>query len=304
MIRTMFYVAMVVGLVVGCVQVAIADGSGTHCPDPAHCTVTAQGTDTPSSSGTGDGSSGPAGGGGGGSSGGGGGPAPSAPSTPTPPPCTYAAQPSYQPPAGTATHAPGSGAWYQATCYQDLNAAKTGWVPILSMVWLSNPPPPAAVVPSPAQLAAEAQSQLTLTTPVIESNPQPGLPQMVDVPMWSWLVAGQFAPVSATASVPGVSVTATATPAAVVWNFGDGTSLTCAGPGTAYVPGSNPLIASPTCGHTYTRSSGSGTFTVSATVEWNVTWAGAGLSGAFNNLATTATEQVRVEQNQALVTGG
>jgi hypothetical protein len=300
MIRTAVFIAMLVGLVVGCVQVALATPSGVTCPQPTSCTASASNTGSPGDSGTGD----PASGSGGGGSSGGGVSTPTAPSMASPPPCTYVPEPSYQAPAGTATHAPGSGAWYQETCYPYMNASMTGWVPDLSMVWLATPPPPVAAVPSPAQLAAAAQSQLTLTTPVIESNPGAGLPQMVGIPMWSWLGTGQFAPVSATASVPGVSVTATATPVSVVWNYGDGTSQVCSGPGTPYAPGSNPLVASPTCGHTYTQSSGSGTFTVSATVEWNVTWAGAGLSGAFNNMTTTAAEQVRVEQSQALITGG
>jgi hypothetical protein len=122
--------------------------------------------------------------------------------------------------------------------------------------------------------------------------------------MWAWIPAGAYAPVSATASVPGESVTATARPTSVAWSFGDGTSLVCAGPGTAYVPSTDPKAASPTCGHTYTVDSGAGTFTVTATITWAVTWSGAGQSGAFNDMSTTAAEAVRVQQSRALVTGG
>jgi hypothetical protein len=298
MMRAALFIAVVVGLLVGCFQVAFASEVGTHCPTSDSCTVTVTTPGTPGGSGSGSGDPGSGSTGGSGDKGGGG----SAPSAPVPPPCTYAAMPTYQPPAGTASHAPGSGAWYQATCYQYMNAAKTGWVPDVSMVWLATPP--TQVLPAPAQLAAEAQSQLKLASPVIESNPVPGQPQMVGIPMWSWLGSGEFAAVSATASVPGESVTATATPVSVTWNYGDGTSQMCAGPGTPYAAGSNPLAASPTCGHLYTRSSGSGTFTVSATINWTVNWAGGGQSGAFDGLATTTAEQVRVEQSQALITGG
>jgi hypothetical protein len=153
-------------------------------------------------------------------------------------------------------------------------------------------------------LAAEAQRELRLSTPVIESSPPPRQAQLVGVPMWTWIPADIFAPASATASVPGESVTATATPALVTWSFGDGGSTVCAGPGTPYPAGGDPSAASPTCGYTYIQSSGAGTDTLSATISWSVTWAGGGQTGAFDDMTTTASEPVRVEQNQALVTGG
>ncbi|WP_344662334.1 hypothetical protein [Catenulispora subtropica] len=99
-------------------------------------------------------------------------------------------------------------------------------------------------------------------------------------------------------------MTATATPVSVAWDFGDGSTTTCAGPGTPFPTGGDPEASSPDCGHTYTHSSGSGTYTVRATITWNVTWAGAGQVGAFNGMTTTASEQVVVQQSQALITGG
>jgi hypothetical protein len=306
MTRHMLVAVMVAGLIVGCMQAALADnGLGPiQCAqgDPG-CTLTAGSSGSPGEGGgqptTTGGSAGNSG-----SAGGGGGPTQAPPTAPVPPPCTYAADPSYQPPAGSAAHAPGSGAWYEATCYQYMNAAKTGWVPNLSEVWLATPPPPKTVLPSPETLAALAQSQLALAKPTLESNPAPGLPQLVGVPMWAWVPTGQFAPITATAMVPGESVTATATPDSVTWSWGDGTSTTCSGPGTPYSSGDGPTATSPTCGHTYTRDSGIGDFTVSATIIWTVNWAGAGQTGAFNDLTTTATEAVHVEQSRALVTGG
>lgn len=232
--------------------------------------------------------------------------------TPTPEPtmvngsCTYTPDPSYQPPpTDTADqHTGEKGAWYQMTCP---DAVKPGNRPIATTttteVWLPTPPP-APVLPTPAQLAAEAQKKLQLPAPTIASNPRPGLPQLVSVPMWAWTPRSVFTPVSATAEVPGESVTATATPVSVTWIFGDGSSTTCAGPGTPFPAGGDPEASSPDCGHTYTRSSGSGSFTVTATITWNVTWAGAGQVGSFNGMTTTASEQVQVLQSQAVVTGG
>jgi hypothetical protein len=168
-----------------------------------------------------------------------------------------------------------------------------------TVVWLSTPPPPSAVAPSPAQLAAQARSLLRLTTPVIGSSPKPGEPDLVGLNLWAWVASSVWSAQSATASAGGLSVTATATPSYATWDFGDGTVITCQGPGTVYQPsdGENPL--SPTCGHDYRRS---GSFTETVTVHWTVTWAGAGQSGAFNDMTTTASQPVTVEQSQAVVT--
>ena len=44
-------------------------------------------------------------------------------------------------------------------------------------------------------------------------------------------------------------------------------------------------------------------FTVTATITWNVTWAGGGATGTFAGLATTAAVPMPVAQSQAIVTG-
>jgi hypothetical protein len=279
---------------------AMADGTsgggsaGNSC-DPATniCVVTATTPGSPGSSGSGSSGSSPGRGG----SSGGGSSTPTAPSMASPPPCTYAAEPTYQPPAGSDPHPTGSGSWYQETCYQYMTASMTAWVPEVSMVWLTAPPPANAVVPTPAQLAAEAQSELRLTAPVIASSPRPGSPQMVGLNMWAW-VGSSWSAQSATAAVGGVSVTATATPVSTTWNFGDGTSLAC-GQGTVYNPSFGPTASSPTCGHTYHTP---GSYTVAVTVSWHVGWAGAGQAGTFDAMTTTSTEQVLVEASNAIVT--
>jgi len=158
---------------------------------------------------------------------------------------------------------------------------------------------------APAALAQAAESQLGLGSPVIQASPAVGLEQLVHVPTWLWL-AGPWAPVRATAAVPGEQVTATATPQRVTWHTGDGSTVICRGPGTPYQPADNPASPSPTCGHTYARSSAAapgGEFTVTATITWDVTWAGGGAGGAFAGLVTTSTVRMAVAQSQAIVTG-
>ncbi len=300
--RMIALAALVAGLLAGGAQTALADSGGPiQCSSGDTCTVTVS---MPGSPGQGGGApAAPSGAPGAGAGSGGVDAVPSPVGSFRDTPCTYRPDPAYQPPAGADAHPAGSGGWYLMTCPDALKPTGT-LTTTTTVVWLATPPPAAATLPSPAQLAAQARALLKLATPVIESNPRPGLPQMVSVPMWAWIPAGVYAPVSATASVPGEAVTATATPASVAWSFGDGTSLVCAGPGTPYTAGSDPKAASPTCGHTYTADSGRGTFTVSATVSWTVTWSGAGQSGAFNDMSTTATEAVVVQQSRALVTGG
>jgi hypothetical protein len=172
-------------------------------------------------------------------------------------------------------------------------------------VWIANGPHSgAAGLPSPVELARRARKQLRLPTPMIAANPAGE--QLVTLPTWLWL-SGGWAPMSATASVGDVSVTAVATPRSVSWSMGDGTTLTCTGPGTPFRSGSDPTSASPDCGHTY-RSSSAGqagqAFAVSATVHWTVRWSGAGQGGTFPDLTTTSTAALRVAEVQALNTGG
>ena len=94
-------------------------------------------------------------------------------------------------------------------------------------------------------------------------------------------------------------MTATARPVKVAWSMGDGSTRTCEGPGTAWKPGTDPRAASPDCGHVYRRASDG--YTVSATVTWEVIWAGAGQSGTVPGLETTGQVQARVQESQAVV---
>jgi hypothetical protein len=174
-------------------------------------------------------------------------------------------------------------------------------MPTRILTWILNGAP---ALPDPRVLAAQALSKITLPAPVIESSPG-GAPQTVQLPTWTWLPSSQWAALSATASVPGESVTATATPITVTWSWGDGTSGVCHGPGTPYVMGlSDPAAASPDCGHTYHQTSATAPnqqFPVTATLAWTVTWNGGGTSGTFPNLTTAATTHWTVRQIQSLI---
>lgn len=158
--------------------------------------------------------------------------------------------------------------------------------------------------PSPADLAQLARSQLHLPAPGIAANPTGE--QLVYLPTWLWLRDG-WREVSATAAVPGVSVTAVARPRAVTWSMGDGSVVSCTGPGMAFPEGGDPRSPSPTCGYTY-RSSSAGqpnqVYRVTATMHWTVAWSGAGAGGSFPELTTTSNTAFRVAEAQAVNSGG
>ncbi len=189
----------------------------------------------------------------------------------------------------------GEGGWYQKVCYGADGQATTGFG---GPEWIAGAPP--AV--SPEVLARQARAKLRLPEVIIKMNP-PG-DQLVNLPIWLALGPASWKSQSATASVPGVSVTATARPVKVAWSMGDGTTRTCEGPGTAWTPGTDPKAASPDCGHVYRRTSAGatgGAYTVSATVTWEVTWAGAGQTGTVPGLETTGQVQTRVQESQAVI---
>ncbi|WP_424187628.1 hypothetical protein ACOBQX_07475 [Actinokineospora sp. G85] len=195
----------------------------------------------------------------------------------------------------------GPGAWYVWKC------ATEGVIDGLYRppVWIADGQQPgAALLPSPAELAQMARKQLRLPSPSIAANPVGD--QLVNLPTWMWL-SGGWGPVSATASVPGVSVTAVATPTSVIWAMGDGSTVTCTGAGTPYKAGADPKAPSPDCGHVYRRSSASQpgqAYPVTATVHWTVTWSGAGQGGTFPDMTTTGDATFRVAESQALNNGG
>jgi hypothetical protein len=190
----------------------------------------------------------------------------------------------------------GPGGWYEYVCP---GQPGTGG----GIRWIADTTPgPVAV--DPAVLARQAVSRLDLPQPRIGMSPSGA--QLVAVPTWLWLDPGSWRPRSATARVPGLAVTATAAPSRVVWRTGDGATVTCAGPGTAWTPGTDPARPSPTCGHVYRRGSvgmPGGMFTVTATVTWDVEWSGGGRGGTVPGLSTVSTAAVPVAEVQAVVAG-
>ncbi|GAB4054822.1 hypothetical protein [Catellatospora paridis] len=204
--------------------------------------------------------------------------------------CRYIRQTSADPPPG----APQPGAWYQRTC------PFFGGAMGVSRTWHADRDAPVI-----GPVIDRALARLRPPAPVVGLSPRPPVQALVGVPTWLWVEPVSWQPRSATASAGGLSITATATPVRVTWLPGDGTRLVCDGPGTAWTGADTPL-GSPACQHTYQRASVNapgGSMPLSATVTWNVTWAGSGMSGTAGTLTTTTTIAVRVAEVQGLNTG-
>ncbi|WP_155855999.1 hypothetical protein [Cellulomonas sp. URHD0024] len=204
-----------------------------------------------------------------------------------------------QPPATDAIwagHYP-TGAIYSVACGTNPDGAD-GWV------WSAAAPPGyGGTGVTPAQLAQQALARLALAGPAIRMTIQGSEMGLVGIPVWLWTEVGPttWGPNSATAAVPGLSVTATAQARQIVWDMGDGRSETCKNPGTPYFVGG---VTSPTCQHIYEQSSAgqpSEAFPVTATTTWDVTWTGGGASGALT-VQRQSSATVRIGEMQVLVT--
>ncbi len=191
-----------------------------------------------------------------------------------------------------------SGAIYLGTC---LGTPGTGG----GLIWRADPPPAfRGTSATPARLANEAVRRMRLTGPDIGIVPEPGKVGLVGLPVWMWTPATPRSrgPLTVTATVPGLSVTATATAKHVTWSMGDGNTVVCDSAGTPYEDRFGAR-SSPTCGHTYTRTSArepGGAYTVTATTTWRVEWVGGGERGELT-LDRSSTVRLRIGELQILI---
>ncbi len=164
-------------------------------------------------------------------------------------------------------------------------------------IWLAAPP----TAPDAEALARAAVSQMGLE-PVsigIVPEPLPGRVGIVGLPTWMWVEHASdttMGPISRTATADGYSVAARAHVTHIDWSMGDGTTITCTGPGTRYEDRYGKS-SSPTCGHHYTRS---GSYPVSATSHWAIDWSAPGQTGAIS-LSLTSQTTITMGEIQVLV---
>jgi hypothetical protein len=211
----------------------------------------------------------------------------------------------------------GVGAWYLCTMYCPATA-NTGRDCFGATFW-SNVPPAGITTYTPAQAAALLVKSFQLAGITIGMAPEekthtddlagtaPYRRTWVGIPVWLWVENPQpltFGPYSKSATLGGVTVTATAEVESVTWSSGDGQSVTC-GAGTAFdetAMQDELATDSPTCGFRYQKTSGTGTYTVTASSNWVVRWTGGGTDGTVAAPTVRATTQVRVGQLESVNT--
>ena len=173
---------------------------------------------------------------------------------------------------------------------------------------------PAVVLPTPAELAQEAYSQVRLPLPTPEHSPDLMLADgrravLVGEHTWLWTDPARFRPQSRRVQVGPVWAQVTATPIGLTFEPGDGaTPIVCSGPGTPFVSGRYAAhAASPTCDYQYSRSStGAAGGVVSAEygITWRVRWTGAAgvvpAGGQLPDMTSRAASSFAVAEAQAL----
>lgn len=177
---------------------------------------------------------------------------------------------------------PEDGKVWVFTCPRPAGLGSGVWTGLIFL--LNGAEAPGAPTVDPRLLAQQAIASMALQAPNIGMAPPPNSASgLVGLPVWMWVErnADSTGPVRASASAGGVMVTAEARVSQVLWNMGDGHIVNC-GLGTPYVQGTEG--ASPDCGHIYAQASsrhvpGGGSWPITATSTWTVTWSGGGLSG-------------------------
>jgi hypothetical protein len=148
-------------------------------------------------------------------------------------------------------------------------------------------------------LARQAYRILPLSYPHPSTAPPDR--QLAGVRTWLWIDPDDYRTVTATVEVPGLQVTATATPERVRWQMGSPSdAVACDGPGTPYDPSRADDAQQTTCSYVFQRS---GDVLVTVYIDWSVTWeASDGTGGVLPPVARGRSFVASVDQRQAVIT--
>lgn len=166
-------------------------------------------------------------------------------------------------------------------------------------------PEPAAPVVDRGRVESyvrEVVGSIALPEPMIRVGPDPSVNKwdmaVVGFPLWFWTDSEDS--VARTVSEYGITIELSARRDRVVFDFGDGTSLTCTA--MASLPSNYDAgDPSPNCGHVYeVPSLPKGDYTVMATGYWTFTWSALGFSGTLPG-QVSATRELPVGELQAVL---
>jgi hypothetical protein len=165
-------------------------------------------------------------------------------------------------------------------------------------IFVFDPADPLGGLDLPARAAEEARKLLAIAPPVMRLSPPLGTPQLVGVPTWLW-IDDPWVTLRASATLGGVTATVTATPTSVVWDLGDGSTVTCDGPGTAYDQARVPEAQQTDCAHIFQRN---GLHPLTATVTYTTGWtATTGDAEPLDPITRSSTTTITVNEAQALI---
>ncbi|OYO19286.1 hypothetical protein CGZ93_12950 [Enemella dayhoffiae] len=155
-------------------------------------------------------------------------------------------------------------------------------------------------------VAQRAVLQLRVPAPVARVGPDPSVNEwkmaVVGYPLWLW-AEGQDR-YDATVTEQGITLMLSARRTSTRFDLGDGTVKFC-GWTTPYHSGVAPAAPSPSCGHRYLRPSPKGgSYAVSATTFWEVTWSGLGQTGTLPLERVGPTMRLPVGELVSVRTGG
>jgi hypothetical protein len=143
-------------------------------------------------------------------------------------------------------------AWYTVTCTPAGGPARTA-----SAILPVSAAGPAAPPVNPLVLRDQARAQIQPALPGFAMSPagSGGVPAVVNLETFMWLVPGYWRTVSRDNSQGAVAVRVEAAPVAVRWVMGDGSVRDCAGPGVAWSPGIRGGAGLGECTHRYRHAS-------------------------------------------------
>jgi hypothetical protein len=168
----------------------------------------------------------------------------------------------------------------------------------------------------PREVAREVVDDMNFVAPQLGLSPYVQSARregVVHSPVWMWVTdpgESTTGPLSARATLDGVTIEAVGTIDRIEWSMGDGQKVTCKGAGTPFdrtaMQGKSlkEVPVSPTCGHRYVKTSRcekGGTFPVTATAYWNVHWTGGGIEGDIPLQFTRSTTLSVIDLRPVLV---
>jgi hypothetical protein len=143
-------------------------------------------------------------------------------------------------------------------------------------------------------IVQQVYAEVPLALPVPHTSPPADADQLAGFPVWMWVDADVWRSFEAEASVAGVTVSVEAQPAGLEWDMGDGTVVSCTGPGSSEDSGD--------CSHIYQHV---GDYEAEVRITWSISWqASTGESGTLPAASRAAPFELTVVERQAVVDYG